>query len=145
MTLKIHRASDQFLLLTDQQTADAHKFRIKLEDFKLYIRYVDLDPSIIAQHEREMHLNKWILLPFNKTIIKTPLHYPGASTIDERNLFFGTLPKTILIGLCGHEHYNGNYTKNPYLFPHLDATEIYIKLNGGKLLPCDRYVKTDKN
>lgn len=139
ITLRIDRASDAFLIMTDSATKGLHQYKIKLEKFRLYIRYVDLEQSIVANHEKELQQNKWVLLPFNKTVIKTPLVYPGTLTLDQRNLFFGTLPKLIIVGLITHNNYIGTYDANPYYFPHLTANEVYIKINGGKQLPNDSY------
>jgi hypothetical protein len=140
LTLRITRSDDKFLLLADETSANASAYKLKVHAFRLYVRFVDIQPSIMTSHQQALQQNKMILIPFNKTVVKTHLYYPGISEIYHQNLYTGlSLPKTIIIVLCTNTQVDGSYTTNPYKFAHNNVTEMYVKINGVKAIPSDYY------
>lgn len=136
LAFKINRASDEFLLMSDN--AD-EKYKLQVEKMELDLHYVDPADYIIQDHQRKLQAGQFIMLPFNKTIIKTVINNNKTTSLLERNLFFGTLPKVLLVAIIPHANFIGNYDKNALHFTHEKVKTLYVKINGGNQIPQNGY------
>lgn len=136
MSFKIKRTIDDFLLMTHSTT---EKYKMKIEKMELDIHYLDPADHIVQDHQRKLQAGHFIMLPFNKTIIKSFIHNEKTTTLDERNIFFGTLPKVALIVIMDHEDYIGHINKNALYLPNNGVKNLYLKINGGNQIPQNGY------
>lgn len=136
MAFKVKRATDEFLLMSDHAT---EKYKMHIEKMELDLHYLDPADHIISDHQRKLQAGQFIMLPFNKTIIKTFINSVKTSTYDERNLFFGTLPKVALIGIMPHANFNGTMSTNGLHFTNQLVKNLYLKINGGNQIPQNGY------
>ena len=58
--------------------------------------------------------------------------------IHIEQLYYNTIPTTIIVGLLSTDAYNGALNKNPYHFQHYKVSEMSINYNG-KQLPTEKY------
>jgi hypothetical protein len=136
MSFKINRAIDEFLLMTDSTT---EKYKMKVEKIELDLHYLDPADHIVQDHQRKLQAGHYIMLPFNKTIVKTFINNDKTTSLLERNMFFGTLPKVVLIAMIPHANYIGNYNKNSLHYTHEKVKKLYLRINGGNQIPHNGY------
>jgi hypothetical protein len=140
ITIKLSRESDAFALMSNIDTGG---YKIEILDMKLYVKFIELNPAITEAHARDI-ATKPILLPINKTEIKTHTFPTGLTTFSIPNVFSGNLPKSIIIGLLNNANYNGTYKTNPYNFQHFDLNYLCLRVNGEQV-PTDPYTPDFEN
>ena len=138
-SMRVTRTSDKFFLLTDTASI-VNNYKVKVHALRLYVRFTDIQPAIMSAHQNALAQNKMITIPFNKTVVKTHLVYPGIKEIFHPNLYAGiSLPKTVIIVFCSNTQVDGAYNLNPMKFHHYNITELYLKMDGIRAIPTDYY------
>lgn len=140
-TIKLFRQqNDNFFLMspTDDKT-----YKIHIEEMKMYVRYINVSPAIFRSHELQM-ANKRMILPINKTEVKTHTFPTGFNMLNLPNFFNGILPKHIIIGILHNDNYNGTIKTNPYNFQNHDVNYMCLKVNN-VLVPAEPYTPDYEN
>ena len=124
--VSLTRARDCFSLLS----ADAAlKPTIKIIDASFYVRKQVLFPSIILSHQKLLESGHNAKYPYKSTNIKFFSIPNGNQAFTEENLFQGTLPSRIILGLVSGSAFAGNYTQNPYAFQSFGLNFISLTVN----------------
>jgi hypothetical protein len=151
LTIKLTRESDDFVLMVPSQTftataatgstaasktaavANTKKYKIHIEDLKLYVRYVTVADNIFSNHRTKIQSSP-MLLPIKKTEFLT--HNAGQNTtnIVLDNLFLNKVPSSLMVMMVDTESYNGKLHKNPYNFQHYKLNFLNLTLNGKHIL-----------
>ena len=127
MKLKLGRATEAFSLLHGGD----NKFKIDLQNLRLYGRFIQLGQSIVKQHQTLIDQKKPLVYPIKRTIMRTYNIPQGEMSIYVSNMFFGgDLPKSIIIGFVETEAYHGSYKKNPWNFKHFNLRSAILRVNG---------------
>jgi hypothetical protein len=135
LSIKLIRSSDSFGLMGASATAD--KYKIKIKQAKLFIRYLEVHDYIKEAHAKKL-LTKPMLFPMNKTVVKTYAVARGDQSAFISHAFEGSLPKSVVIGLVTQSAYHGRMQNNPFNFKHFDVTDVCLKVNGEQV-PQDGY------
>lgn len=124
--LRLARSKTAFALLGDVALS-ADKFKIEITDVSLLVRRVQLNPSILLAHTETL-LKKPATYPFTRTEIKTQVIQSGLNNTTLENIYIGTMPERVIIGLVSHEACSGSLRLNPYNFQHynLNFLQLYI-------------------
>ncbi|KAK2812298.1 hypothetical protein Q5P01_000040 [Channa striata] len=111
--VKLTRASDAFCLMH----AANRDYRLHVLGASLFVKKVTVAP-----------LNT--LHPLSRINVKT-FSIPATSRIcSQENLFFGTLPNYVVLGLVNHETFTGRSNLNPFNFIHCDLEYLAICQDG---------------
>jgi hypothetical protein len=105
------------------------KYKIKIEQFTLHLRQVNVSPSVLMGHAKGFQSHNAVY-PYNGHKIFTHLIKPGGRQEALSDFFNGVYPKCIIMGLVEHDAYMGKFTKNPYNFKHFDVNEVSLTVNG---------------
>ena len=68
--------------------------------------------------------------PIDRVSLKCFSIPAGTRVSNQENLFFGTLPKSIVIGMVGNDAFTGAYDKNPFAFKHYDREFLAFYVDG---------------
>lgn len=117
------------------------KARLHIEDIKLHICHVALQPpvkmqidKILSPHEPGPTLPA--LYPMGRVTV-TPVQIPKDSfQMVKTDLWQGEIPSRIVVGLVASEAFEGNYQKNPFYFNHYNMSSISFKL-GNEDVPSE--------
>ena len=131
--LILYREEDAFCLMTDKN----ERYKLVIEEMKLYLRYINVSDHIFASHQRDFQ-TKRMILPINKTEVKTQVFTTGLTSLSISSFFNGVLPKSIIIGLIDNDRIIGNYKNNPYNFTNHNITQVYLSVNN-EYVPSDPY------
>jgi len=107
----------------------AIKAKVVLSDCILLVNKVRPSPSIFNQHQQTLMTTN-CRYPFRKVVTKIVSIPQGNQSLHSDTLFLGQLPVRVVVGFVHHESYNGEYTSNPFEFPHLDLNFLVLYVNG---------------
>ena len=135
LSLKFFRSKDSFSLI--QPTADNNTYKIKINKFKLYARYLQVNEQIVHKHLK-LHENTSQRFPLVKSELKAFQVAQGASVQNLHNIYTGSLPKTVLMLMVKTSNYTGNAKASSFKFEHFDLNYASLSINGRKV-PNDAY------
>lgn len=128
LKIRMIRAKSAFCLLR----SDAINYKLRLESVSLLVKKVSVAPEIRLAHEHTLQ-TATAKYNFDRIVIKTYSLPTGTRTSNLENLFLGTLPKRLVIGLLENESYVGGYGRNPFDFKHFNIEYMSLMRDGQ---PC---------
>lgn len=122
--LRLQRNKPSFCL-----KAEGVKPIIQINDARLYIRRVKVEPSVLMGHQ--IGLNKRnAIYPIRKTEFVSFTISKGSSSFYKDQIFGDLrLPKFILVTFQSNAQYNGSYAEDCSVFKNLDLREITLSRN----------------
>ena len=136
IVVKLSRSNDDFMIMQNLTGPnDNTKYVVKVVDIKLHVRHIEVTQDYLDYVNKTI-LIKPAVIPINKTVVKTFTIPKGGNSTSFPNLFFGTLPKSILFAAVETEGFQGRLNKNPFYFQHFNRNSIQLKLNG-KYFPSE--------
>lgn len=130
--IKLERNKDAFTLMSA-----ADNFKINIQSASLYVRKVNIAPSIVLAHEKALDRGV-IKMPIRRVEVKTFALSSGLQSTTIANAFIGQLPTRLILGLVSNVAYNGSNNKNPFKFAHYQLSYLCL-LNGGQMIPAKPY------
>ena len=125
--------SSFYLNYTKPATGNVKEPVINIEEAKLYVRNVEVNPTIALAHEDGLARNN-AMYPLQKTMLKYLSVIKGTNIWGIDNILHGRIPKVLIMGLVKDEAFGGNYNMNPFEFKHFNLNRIGLYLNG-KTIP----------
>lgn len=139
----IHRNNDDFLLLTPKwktvtKTAtgadderwheNTEEYRIRLHDIRLYVRTVDVTPSLNVAISKQLEISsaKYAL---RKVEIRSIFLGTGRTELSH-NVFTSTLPRRLICTFVSTPAYSGHRELSPFDFEHANVRSISAEANG---------------
>lgn len=126
LRIKLTRAFDTFSLLCSDNT----RYKINLQDLRIFARYVTVSPKLVAEHNRLLAKGDPLVYPITRTMMKSYSLAPGSMSTYAANMFHGVLPKSIIVGFVRTEAFHGSQNYNPFNFEHFDMDSCVLRVNG---------------
>lgn len=126
--VRLVRSRDSFCLMDV-----ANAFTINITDATLFVRRVNLNPSLLLSHEK-MLAETTAKYPLTRVEVKSITLQKGASGQTVDNIIIGQLPKRIIIGFVENTAYLGDKLYNPFNFRHFNLNFLCLYI-GGKQIP----------
>jgi len=126
LRVRLLRSKDSFCLMSTHPNS---RFKVKIHECKLYMQKVKLSPSIFVAHAKALEAGN-CKYPIRRVICKTFTIPTGNLDCVQENVFAGTLPTRLVIGIVDNESYNGNYERNCFNFKHYSLTQLKVVLDG---------------
>ena len=125
LVVTLHKASDDFLLLTGQ---DVKKYKVVVTDIFLEFCFVDVAPNL---HESNMArlLKEPMCAPENVTQFFTKPIGVGPKNLRWDITSGGVVPKKVIIVFIDSDGFNGSQQKNPYLFQCKGLNYLQLRVN----------------
>lgn len=127
--LKLERNKSSFCLMSS-----ADSFKISIKSASLFVRKVNVAPSVLLGHEKALERGV-VKLPIRRIEVKSFALSSGLQSSTIANAFIGQLPTRIVLGLVSNEAYNGSITKNGFKFHHYNLNYLSI-LDGARMIPA---------
>ena len=132
LRLELTRNTDQLALLFFDQNSPAN-FNLEVTDVKWYVKKVNPVESISLALESAL-LRNTVKYPVRRIQIKTLHLTAGRQDTPTNNLFYGQIPRRLVVGLVSSDAYHGAFGLSPFNFRHFSARSIQIQA-GGKSYP----------
>ena len=127
LKIKLRRSRDVFALM-----GDADNYKIKIKDLALFVRKVQLSPSVRMGHVKALEKTS-CKYPIRRVEVKVDTVPTGNMNYIQDNLFLGQLPKRLVIGCVDSDALNGTITKNPFNFKHYKINFVALNLDGRQI------------
>ena len=125
VNLKLFQALNDFRLM-----------RLGTKNYKLVITsavwkvcYISLDPNMILAHDEALKISP-ALYPFWRSDIKSFSVAKGSLNFMTDNIYHGTVPSKLIIGMVSNTGYSGDYSKNPFDFQHMNLNYLEVTVDG---------------
>lgn len=112
------RNKDEFVIMC-KETVDLKNCKVKILEASLAARKVKLNPKILLAHEAALSSGT-AKYNFTRTEIKTKTFSSGSSTQCFDNIYLGSLPTRVIVGLVTNDAFKGSYAANPFNFRNFD-------------------------
>jgi len=124
------RNSDCFALLytKDAKVGDIDPI-VKFLDMSLFIRKQVLFPSIVLSHQRLLTGGHKAKYPIKRSNVKFFTIPNGNQSFVEENIFSGSIPQRMIVGLVTNKAFNGSYDTNPFCFAPNNISNISVCVN----------------
>ena len=113
-SIELTRASPEFALVANA-AADGVKPKFVINDARLSVRRVKINPEIMYEHEKSLERQNAIY-PFPQKAVKIFSAAAGSQTFTKEDVFGGKVPKLMIVALTSAPAYNGTYANNPFNF-----------------------------
>ena len=103
---------------------------VKLHKCVLWVRQLDVNPSIQDAHNQQLLNYRSALYPIDR--VSTAFHTLSPGTITEERTIqpSGQLPKYMFVGLAKHAAVAGSYGTSPFRFGHNNVRSIALYVDG---------------
>lgn len=137
LDVKLFPNSDNFVLMSPQ---GGTQYQYEIEEAILKVCHVKLNPGVVVAHAETLKKSP-ALYPYMKSDVRTYNIQPGSFTWSADDIFQGSVPSRVVVGLVSGEAYSGAYHKNPYNFQHFNTNFCGLYANGqsvpGEPFMCD--------
>ena len=124
--IKLYHSHNAFRLMSDS-LAPGEKVQIMDAVFKLCVQR--LDNTVLLSHQK-MIQDHPAIYPYLRTDIKSIALASGQYSYSIEDLFQGSVPSKLIVGLVSSEAYSGSYKKNPFNFRHYDCSSLGFYVDG---------------
>ena len=127
MHIRLVRSRDAFSLMSDKA-----EYKVDIEDASLYIRRAKINPAVQLGHIKALEVTP-AKYPIQRVDVKAYTLSAGSRSFVQENLFFGQLPKRLVLALVDNSSYNGHIGKNPFNFKHHKLNHLAVYLDGQQI------------
>src|SRR5277367_4849343 len=127
MQIKLIRAAHTMALCTN---VVGEKPKFIIESAKLYIRKIRPHPDIANGIVANLSRGAYVHYPIQRTdIVMLPVA-SGQLDITKEQLFYGKVPKILVMTMIDNEALSGVYSKTPFNFKHFNVKFIDLRIDG---------------
>ncbi|KAK2847585.1 hypothetical protein Q5P01_010584 [Channa striata] len=127
--VKLTRGSDAFCLMH----AANRDYRLHVLSGSLFVKKVTVAAAVRIGYSAALYKRN-ALYPLSRINLKTFFIPANSRICTQENLFLGTLPNFIVLGLVNHKAFTGSSNLNPFNFIHCDLEYLAICQNGRQIL-----------
>ena len=129
--LKLTPSRSEFVLLGEQSSK---RYKFKIVEASFQVMRAHIDPSVIlGQAEALKH--KPAEYTFNESLMSIQVMPAGLYSKVFENLFPSEAPSEIVVALVSSAAFNGEISKNPFNFAHMNCSFMDLTLDGQSVNP----------
>lgn len=141
LRIRLVFAEENFYLWSEKSPSTT---TVKVEDATLFIRQVQINPSVAIAHQRVLEKRNMVF-PMKRTEIKTYTLPQNVNGFNIHNAFNGILPDQIIIGFVNSNAFHGELSSSPYAFAHQSLNSVSVVVNGQERKVDDFSFDSDGN
>ncbi len=124
--VKLWPQKTDFCLMSSEAGAD---YGVRITDAVLKLCMVKVNPGVVIGHAEGLEKAP-ATYPYSRSDIRTFALAAGQYTATLEDIFQGTIPSTLIIGLISSEAYSGDLKRNPFNFQHMNCTHVSFMVEG---------------
>jgi hypothetical protein len=141
LNVRLDRAKDSFALFCK---VEGLKPKVVFEEALLHLLTIKLHPDVMARHTARLSQGLPVLYEQNNVEFDAIPVSQGELGCVRDSLFYGRVPKYLVMVMVGTIAFYGNYGLNPYNFKHYDIKSLLLTRDGEKV-PYDTFEPDFKN
>jgi len=138
--VKLFPSADNFVLMAPKGGV---QYQYEIEEAILKVCHVKLNPGVMVAHAETLKKTP-ALYPYTKSDLRTFNIQPGSFTWSADDIFQGSIPSRVVVGLVSGQAYSGTYDKNPFNFQHFNCNFCGLYANG-QSVPGEPFMCNFKN
>ena len=127
MPIKLIKAAYDFAISCN---IGGERPKFVIESAKLYFKRVKPHLSILQNIETTLSRGGTIHYPINRIDIVSIPVASNTLEVSKEQLFYGQVPKIIVMAMVDNEALSGAYNKNPFHFKHNNIKHIDLRMSG---------------
>ena len=129
LSITLRKSSSDFLIW--KKDSDVNDYKFVLEDLHLKVKLLEVNPSVLKNHEKMHKESASIKIKYTQNVLKTFAVPTGSVELNQHNLFFGNrLPDRVYLAFVEQDAYNGDDELNPFNFETASMREASLIVNG---------------
>lgn len=132
LRIKLIRNNDAFCLMG----TCASEFGLKITAASLFVKKVTVSPAVRLGHETALMKGN-ALYPLSRVTVKTYPILENSRICNHENLYLGSMPKYVVLGMVHHDAFTGRRDLSPFNFKQNDV-EYLALCQDGRQIPADR-------
>ena len=141
LMVKLERAKDAFAIFN---TNAALKPKVVIVEAILHLLTIKVNPGIFELHARVLAEGKPVIYNVNKTVIVTFPIRMGDKEFEKEDLFYGKVPKYLLMAMVSNTAFHGDYACNPFNFKNYNLISLMLTRDGERV-PFEMFKPDFKN
>lgn len=133
LRIKLSRASDAFCLMCAADTT----FKLVILGASLFVKKVTVSPAVRLGHAAALARGN-ALYPLSRVNVKTYSIPQNSRVCNLENLFLGTMPKYVVLGMVRHDAFTGRRDLSPFNFRH-NQVEYLALCQDGRQVPAKAF------
>src|SRR5277367_6830793 len=129
MRINFIKAANAYALVT---SIAAERPKIVFESAKLYLRKIKPHPQILGNIAANLSRDAIVHYPIARNV--TIPAAAGILDISREQLFYGRIPKILVLAMVDNDAASGLYAKNPFNFKHFNVKHLDLRIDGQS--PC---------
>lgn len=125
LQVKLWPSRSNFVLMTPSTT---EKYKINITQARLQVCKITLMPTLSLAHAN-MLAESPAMYPYERTDLKTYNISKGNFSFRADDVYQGSIPSRLILGIVNSEAYNGSYQLNPYNFINANCSSVAIYLD----------------
>lgn len=106
-------------------------YKTEIVDASLSVCMVTPSPQTLLAHQQIMEKKKWTAVyPYLKSDVKKYSISKGHYCFSIDNVYLGSVPSRLILGMVSEQATVGSYTKNPYNFRHYFIKNLSVCVDG---------------
>ncbi|XP_062975022.1 uncharacterized protein F54H12.2-like [Elgaria multicarinata webbii] len=127
--IKLTRSKDAFCLMSDVANTP---YKLQILSASLFVKKVRVAPGVRLGHAEAL-LTANAKYPVDCVSMKVFSIPRGSHVANQENLFWGQLPKQVIIGMVDNDSYSGDDHKNPFNFQLFYTNFAALYLDGEQI------------
>jgi len=112
--------------------AEAANYKIKIKEMALYVRKVQLSPTVRMGHVKALEKTS-CKYPVRRVEVKVDTVPTGNMNYVQDNMCLGQLRKRLVIACVDSDALNGTIGKNPFNFKHYKINFVALNVDGRQI------------
>src|SRR5271156_4186588 len=133
--VRLERAKDAFAIFN---TNALLKPKIVIKEAVLHLLALKVNPAIMQHHMQNIARGLPAIYEFNKNEIYTVPVLSNTTEGVKEELFYGRVPKYLMMFMVSNKAFHGDYNSNPFNFKHY-ALKSLLLTREGENIPYERF------
>src|SRR5271154_1655360 len=130
LMVRLERAKDAFAIFN---TNDDLKPKVVITEAKLHLLTFKVNPAIFELHAQYLAQGSSAIYEVSKVKIITVPIRAGDKDFEKEDLFYGKVPKYILMAMVSNTASHGDYARNPFNFKHYNMSTLKLTRDGERV------------
>ncbi|XP_038058761.1 uncharacterized protein F54H12.2-like [Patiria miniata] len=129
LKLKLIRSSETFCLMASGANP---AYKVVILNASVFVRKVKVSSAVMLGHMKALERGT-AKYPIKRNLCKMVSVPRGNLTLTQDHVFLGQLPNRIVVGCVTNQAFNGQYSKNPFNFQHMNINFLTVHVDGEQI------------
>jgi len=142
--LRLKKNDVGFIIEGKDVNASTEPYKIVFESIQFHVKRYLIHPEVVSLHNSFFNQGRKMIFPLNLVSIKTfPIQMNSNGAISS-NLYAGSIPKALFVGVLPLEDFQGNAKSDAFFFKRQNVKNIRVIIDGESLNSQQLQIESDE-